>query len=323
MPTLQIHAALIYSSCRQGWKANPWKESVVKKVIVLIPAMIAVIATGCASVQAKLASAPEAASVRLSKGTVKVYKFGDIVLHAYKTGDALSDESFILETGKNLVAIESPVFHSNLKELAEYAKGLKKPLTDILLANHPNGVDYYDGVDLHLTGSVVSALAPGGATKGLIDNFTVAFGADFDASIPAVKANIKPGKVTIGGIDFVITETATAYDIEIPAINCVYTHMLGANVHSIMVSPAQMDSMIITLESYKQKGYALVLSGHNEPEKLSDVDVKIAYVKKAKELAAGNKTADGFIAAMKAAFPGYFGDNYLGMTAAALFPVSK
>lgn len=295
----------------------------MKKYFVLISAMITLIATSCASTQVKPVGAPQSTTVQLTKGSVKVYNFSNIVLHAYKTGDALSDESFILETKNNLVAIESPAFHSNLKELAEYAKRLNKPLTDILLANHPNGVDYYDGVDFHMTDSVVSALASGGATKGLIDNFTSAFGADFDAIIPTVKANMKPGKVIVGGIEFVITETNTAYDIEIPAINCVYTHMLGANVHSIMVSPTQMDAMIAMLESYKQKGYALVLSGHNEPENLSDVDVKISYVKRAKAIAASSKTAGEFIAAMKAAYPGYLGANYLGMTATALFPSTK
>lgn len=295
----------------------------MKKVFVFLSALAALGLAGCASVQPKAGAAPEAAALQLAKGVVKTYDFGGIVLHAYRTNDALSDEAFILETKKNLVAIESPAFTANLKEFSDYAKSLKKPLTDILLANHPNGVDYFDGVSAHLTDSVVSAIAPGGATKALIDNFTAAFGADFDAKLPAIKANLKPGKVAVGGVDLVIAETATAYDIEIPAINCVYTHMLGANVHSIMVSVAQMDSMIAALESYKRKGYALVLSGHHEPETLADVDAKIAYLKKAREIARSSASSEDFSAAMKAAFPGYLGENYLGMSAAALFPKAK
>jgi hypothetical protein len=266
---------------------------------------------------------PESKTVRLPKGLVKVYDFGDITLHAYRTNDFLSDESFLLETKKNLVAIESPAFNSNLKELIRYAKGLKKPLTDILLANHPNGVDYFEGSALHYTDSVVKALGVGGATKGLIDNFSSAFGDDFDGKLPALNANLKPGRVTIGGMDFVITETATAFDIEIPAINSVYTHMLGANVHSILVSPAQMEAMVKVLESCKPKGYAFVLSGHHEPETRADVDTKIAYIRKAKEFAGSCKTATEFTAAMKAAFPGYEGENYLDMSAGALYPAAK
>jgi hypothetical protein len=295
----------------------------VKKAFLFLAAMLAVIVASCASVSAKPSAVPKAETVKLAKGVVLVYDFGAVILHAYRTNDPLSDESFILETRKNLVAIESPAFAANLKEFIDYAKGLRKPLTDIFLANHPNGADFFDGVDQHLTDSVVAAIAPGGATKRLIDNFTAAFGADFDATLPSVTADLKPGKVSVGSIDFVIAATPTAYDIEIPAINSVYTHMLGAKVHSIMASSAQMDSMIETLESYKRKGYALVLSGHHEPETLADVDAKIAYVKKAKELAQASASAEDFTAKMRAAFPGYLGENYLGMSAGALFPVGK
>ena len=47
---------------------------------------------------------------------------------------------------------------------------------------------------------------------------------------------------------------------------------------------------------------------------------KIAYVEKAKELAASCTTAEAFIAAMEEAFPDYTGQNYLEMTAGYLYP---
>ncbi len=160
-------------------------------------------------------------------------------------------------------------------------------------------INRFESVKSHLTNSVVKAISPGGATKGLIDNFTAAFGADFNGSLPALSVNLTPGKVSIGGIEFVITETSTAYDIEIPSINSIYTNMLGGNVHSIMVSPAHMDLMIRSLETYAQRGYALILSSHHEPETLADVATKISYIKKAKDLVGKYRTAGEFIAAMK------------------------
>ena len=44
---------------------------------------------------------------------------------------------------------------------------------------------------------------------------------------------MEAGQVTIGGIDFVIKQTGEAFDVEIPEINAVYTHMLGHDCHSI------------------------------------------------------------------------------------------
>lgn len=295
----------------------------MKHFLFLAAVLAAFGLASCASTPASAEKAPEAKVVQLAKGAVKVYEFKGITLHAYRTNDALSDESFLLETKQNLVAIESPAFDANIREFMEYAKALKKPLTDILLSNHPNGIDRFESVKSHLTNSVVKAISPGGATRGLIDNFVAAFGAEFNGSLPALSANLASGKVNVGGIEFIITETGTAYDIEIPSINSVYTHMLGGNVHSILASSAHMDEIIKTLESYTQKRYALILSSHHEPESLADVTTKIAYIKKAKEFAGKYRTAGEFITAMKAAFPGYLGENYLEMSAGILYPAAK
>ena len=46
----------------------------------------------------------------------RFYDFGTMKLHAYQTADAMADECFVLETGKNLVAIESPPFDVNIAE---------------------------------------------------------------------------------------------------------------------------------------------------------------------------------------------------------------
>ena len=64
----------------------------------------------------------------------------------------------------------------------------------------------------------------------------------------------------------------------------------------------------------------MILSGHSTPEGQDAVTEKIAYVEKAKELAASCTTAEAFIAAMEEAFPDYTGQNYLEMTAGYLYP---
>ena len=56
--------------------------------------------------------------------------------------------------------------------------------------------------------------------------------------------------MTIGGIDFVIRQTDEAFDVEIPAINAVYTHMLGHDCHSIVAGAGHADAKIAELRGY-------------------------------------------------------------------------
>ena len=153
---------------------------------------------------------------------------------------------------------------------------------------------------------------------GLAETFGAAFRADDLAVITDV---VEEGPVEVGGIQFEVAGAeADTYDLVIPTANAVYTHMLGGACHSIMPSTQAMDAMVATLEGYQQAGYALVLSGHSEPEGQQAVADKIAYVQHAKELAASSADADAFIAAMDKAYPAYAGHNYLEMTAGYLFP---
>ncbi len=120
----------------------------------------------------------------------------------------------------------------------------------------------------------------------------------------------------MAGISFNLIERGEAYDLEIPAINAVYTHMLGKTSHSILTSLEHMDETAIALKTYQAKGYERILPG---PEGQDAVAEKLSYIKKAKELAAANGTAKNFIRAMQEAFPNYDGENYLEMTAGCLY----
>ena len=78
----------------------------------------------------------------------------------------------------------------------------------------------------------------------MINQFAAAFGPIFDSAVPTVTDHIQEEPLTLGGIEFVITPTAEAFDIEIPEINAVYTHMLGHNCHSIVAGASHANAMI-------------------------------------------------------------------------------
>ncbi len=255
-------------------------------------------------------------TVKLAKGEMNVYDFGGVKLHAYKTNDFINDEVFIMEKNGRAVVLESPCFFDNSRELAEYLE--KVEVAGMLIAYHGAGAAFLPDVPKYATRNAVLYSQNGGG-KSLIENFAGTFGEIFDASVHEITNVIEPGRITIGGIDFVIKETEEAFDVEIPEINAVYTHMLGHDCHSIVAGAGHADAMIAELGSYIDKGYDLILTSHYTPEDLKDARTKIDYLENLKKIAAEVRNADEFKTEVGRQYPQYSGQNYLDMTAGFFF----
>ena len=257
-------------------------------------------------------------TVKLTKGEMHVYDFGAVRLHAYQTHDPIDDEVFLVEKAGQVVVLESPCFHDNIAELTAYLRDRKLEPAGMLAAYHGAGAAFLPGVPKYATQSAADYSAQGGG-KALIDGFAAAFGAAFDPSIHRADHILSAGPVTIGGIRFVIHPTAEAFDVEIPEINAVYTHMLGHDCHSIVAGAGHADAMVAQLEGYIAKGYTLILTSHYTPEDLKDAQTKIDYLKELKAIAAASADRAGFKAAVQERYPRYSGENYLDMTAGFFF----
>lgn len=254
--------------------------------------------------------------VALAKGEVGVYDFGEVKLHAYKTNDLIDDEVFIVEKNGKAVVIESPCFFDNISELTGYLKDIE--VEGILVAYHGAGATFLPDVPKYATQNAVEYSENGGG-KALINNFTNAFGESFDKSVHEITNVIGEGKIAIGGIDFVIMKTAEAFDIEIPEINAVYTHMLGHDCHSIVAGAGHADAIISQLNGYIEKGYTLILTSHYTPEDLKDAETKIKYLENLKKIASDCANADEFKTEVNKQYPDYSGADYLDMTAGFFF----
>ncbi len=251
-------------------------------------------------------------TVKLAKGEMNIYDFDGIKLHAYKTNDFMDDEVFIIEKNGKAVIIESPCFFDNNKELAEYLNDTK--VDGMFIAYHGAGAGFLPDVPKYATQNAVD-YSDNGIGKTLIDNLTNAFGKIFDNSIHKITSVIEGNKVTIAGIDFEIKQTAEAFDIAIPQINAVYTHMLGHDCHSIVAGADHADGIIAELRSYIEKGYDLILTSHYTPEDLKDAQTKIDYLENLKKIALNCADADSFKAEVQKQYSAYSGKNYLDMTA--------
>lgn len=256
-------------------------------------------------------------TIRLSQGEMHIYDFGAVKLHAYQTGDPLADEVFLMEKAGRFVVLESPCFKSSAAALSQYLEG--RPVAGMLVAYHGAGASFLPQVPKYATANAVDYSLNGGG-KALIDQFATAFGAAFDSGIHTVTHTVGEGAVTIGGIDFIIHPTAEAFDVEIPEINAVYTHMLGHDCHSIVAGAGHADELIAQLKDYIQKGYGLILTSHYTPEDLKDAQTKIDYLERLKSIAASCQDSAAFKAAVQKQFPAYSGENYLDMTAGFFFP---
>ena len=258
-------------------------------------------------------------TVKLTKGEMHVYDFGAVRLHAYQTYDPIDDEVFLVEKAGQVVVLESPCFHDNIAELTAYLRDRELEPAGMLAAYHGAGAAFLPGVPKYATQSAVDYSAQGGG-KALIDGFAAAFGAAFDPSIHRADHILAEGPVTIGGIRFIIHPTAEAFDVELPEINAVYTHMLGHDCHSIVAGASHADAMVAQLESYIARGYGLILTSHYTPEDLKDARTKIDYLKELKAIAAASADRDSFKASVQKRYPQYSGENYLDMTAGFFFP---
>lgn len=256
--------------------------------------------------------------INLKKGYVLVYNFENITLHNYNTADYIDDQVILLEKNNKLVIIESPTFYDNNKKLEDYIKSLNVNVEGVLLSYHMGGGTFLESAKKYST-HTANEYGHNGGGKALIDNFTKTFGESFDGKIHDVTNYIDQGKITLADITLKIIPTSEAYDIEIPEINVIYTHMLGSDCHSIIAGKDHANMMIKTLEGYIKKNYNLILTSHYIPEKIEAVKTKIAYIKNILSISEKCNSADEMIKKVKEKYPNYSGLNYLEMTANFFF----
>ena len=256
--------------------------------------------------------------INLDKGYVLVYDFGDVKVHNYNTADYIDDQVILLEKNKKVVVIESPAFYDNNKELEKYIESLGVKLDGVLLSYHMGGGTFLKDSKKYTTKKADEYGHTGGG-KVLVDNFTKAFGESFDNNIHHVTDYINGDTITLADIKMNVIPTGDAFDIEIPEINSIYTHMLGSDCHSIIAGVDYANAMIDILKGYIEKNYNLILTSHYIPEDIKAVDTKIAYIETLLNIASTCNSKYEMIEKVKEEYPNYSGVNYLEMTAGFFF----
>lgn len=261
----------------------------------------------------------EKRKVNLNKGYMEVYDFGEIKLHAYQTNDLMYDESYILENKDNVLLVEFPAFYDNLEEFEQYVRGLNKKIVGKVFSDHPNGGTIFKDVRGYASEGTIRSMKEG-TINNLVTGFKTSFGGTFAKEYHNITDILEDNKVNIGGFELNITYHDENIEIEFPQINCVYTHMLGHDCHSIVAGEDHVNVIIEQLKRYIEKGYTLILSSHYTPENLDDVKTKIDYLENIKKIAKESEDINEFKEEVKKEYPNYSGLNYLDMTASYFFP---
>ena len=258
-------------------------------------------------------------TVALDKGRVDVYTKNGVTLYAYQTRDLIDNEVFVLAKKGRGVVIELPCFFDNIRELTDFLKSEGVTVEAKFVAYHAAGASFLPEVPAYGTESSVAYNTTGGGA-GLVANFENAFDDSFDPAICEVDHVLEEGEIELAGIRFAVKPNAEAFDLEIPEINCVYTHMMGHDCHSIVAGCPHADGIISQLNYYIRKGFDLVLTAHYTPEDLKDAQTKVDYLTNLKEIALESESADEMKAEAQEQYPDYSGMNYLDMTVGFFFP---
>lgn len=254
----------------------------------------------------------------LKYGYVTTIPCGDLNIRVYTTKDAIDDQVILLEKKGKGVVIELPAFHNSIQEMTAYLKERNIEVEAKLVSYHAAGSSFLPEVKNYLTESSVAFNTDGQGAQ-LIKNFTGVFGEGFDSGKVNSGERLTAGIVTIAGIDLDIIPNGDAFEVYIPQAKAVYIHMLGHDCHSIVAGAGHADAIIANLKGYLDRGTEIFLSSHYVPESRKDVETKIAYLQRIKEIAANCSSAAEFKDKVNSEFPGYTGGNYLDMTAGFFF----
>ena len=257
-----------------------------------------------------------------TKGRFELHNLADFTLHVYYTNDALGDASYIIEGKNALVTMEQPLFRDNVGEFDAYLSRLGKPVEKRITDYHVGGTGSHD---------VVMAEGMPGFTKGevyggMMKGFAQAFGDAITAMPTGKVSEVAFGTTrTWAGVTFGFRHGAAT---DFPGASILiggkvyYTHWTPAQAHVSYLqvsSPAAIDAEIAEAENSLASGATLFIGGHGGAAGRDAVKFKIAYLKQMKELLGANQTAQAFVAAMKAAYPGLPGEAGLEDVAKALY----
>ena len=239
------------------------------------------------------------------------YDLDSFKLHVYNTRDVMRNSSYVIEGRDSLVVMEYPLFKQNATELAAYIHRLGKPVAADITDYHLGGSD-----TLPLTmPQGMAAFIRGPIYSGMMKNFAAQYGETM-VPLPTQKTAEVPFGKTLrwAGVPFRFEHGAAS---DFPAATIIigsqicYTHWAPSEEHASpfqISDTAALDAELAEAEEALATGARFFIGGHGGLEGKTQMEHRVAYLNKLKQLRATHSDAATFAKALREAYPKLKGD---------------
>ena len=257
-----------------------------------------------------------------AQGNFQTVKDSAFTLHIFNSGDVMGDASYIIETPKNLVTMEEPLFKSGAEEFNAYVKKLGKKVNARIVDYHEGGT----GKNAIMQPEGMAKFMHEGVYDAMVKGFQKNFG-DKMVDLPTGKVKeVKFGDtIKLNGVEYTFNQGPKN---DFPASNIligkkfVLLHWAPAKAHMNALQLANRAAVAQALEGLKAAkatGAEYFLGGHGGLAEKDAIDFQISYLEKVQDLLENCKNAQTFVVAMKGTFPGLAGEQGLEALAQNLY----
>lgn len=224
-------------------------------------------------------------------GQVFLNEKGGVRLHTYLADPkGAMVTSHIIEGTSSLVVVDGQFQPHAALELKTYVESLGKPVRRLIVSHaHPDhwfGIHHFRKMGVH-TGPVTAKFLKENAANLVAERKA-------DSSAPEVAGTIADGSETIDGIALryrlvLNTEAPEILVVEVPAVGAAIVQDIVYNkVHAVV--SRQIDTWVGVLKDLEKRGAdaPLILAGHGEPARPSDLPGLVAYLEAVKPLLNAN-----------------------------------
>ena len=257
-----------------------------------------------------------------AQGNFQTVKDSAFTLHIFNSGDVMGDASYIIETPKNLVTMEEPLFKSGAEEFNAYVKKLGKKVNARIVDYHEGGT----GKNAIMQPEGMAKFMHEGVYDAMVKGFQKSFG-DKMVALPTGKVKeVKFGDtVKLNGVEYTFNQ-GPKNDFPASSIligkKFVLLHWAPAKAHMNALQLANRAAVAQALEGLKAAkatGAEYFLGGHGGLAEKDAIDFQISYLEKVQDLLENCKNAQTFVVAMKGTFPGLAGEQGLEALAQNLY----
>jgi glyoxylase-like metal-dependent hydrolase (beta-lactamase superfamily II) len=255
------------------------------------------------------------------------YTEGGVTVHTFVSPDVSeSVTSHVIETPHGLVVVDTQMLRHYAKKLRAYVDGLGKPVTHVIISHaHPDhyfGLEFFADLPTYALQSTIDRMHRRSA--GHRAAHKAREGDEIIDEIVYPQNVLRPGTITLDGVEFVFDEVPKGEDVSqllitIPRAKTMIVQDLASGHYHAFTGTLLLDDWSARLGRLYEiaivQGYTHILPGHGTPGGPSLFLDTQAYIAKAKEAFASVKTQEQYVRAMRVAFPDLHGDYIIEVSA--------